>query len=102
MYVHDTICGKNETNHQYMYVFWLHACVLGHLQNNNDTHFRVVANLGEKECGVGSDASKTFYILCIFFKKESHLMQIWQNGTICLTSVVNPWVYVMYYFLLFL
>lgn len=29
-------------------------------------------------------------------------MQIWQNGTFYLISMVNPWISVMYYFLLFM
>lgn len=61
------------------------------------SNFRVVVNRVEEECGVGSDVPETFCIL--FFKKERVIGC--KYGKICLISV-NPWVYVLCYFLYFL
>lgn len=44
--------NMKEANCQYMCVFWLHACVLGHLQKNNAHPFQSSGKSGEKECDV--------------------------------------------------
>ena len=54
MYVQHAILfmeNMKEVNYQYMFVLYC-VCVQSTCEGIMHTHFRVVANLGKKECGM--------------------------------------------------